>query len=142
MSGKHLLARTGWAAALGVLIFLVLSSVNSPATPIKPDVQRMIRESQQAQQPFIPARAGWNEPSSTTAALHNPVLASLTGDRVQQEYRETLATVATPDPWIVVALGMLIVLMRKLRSIEASRKRAAAVVAVVARENQPEQLAA
>jgi hypothetical protein len=141
MSGKHLLARTGWAAVAGMLIFLVLSSVNSPATPIKPDVQRMIRESQQAQQPFIPARAGWNEPSATTAALHNPVLASLTGDRVQQEYRETLMSVATPDPWILVALGMVIVLMRKLRSIEARRKSAAAV-ALVARGEQPEQLAA
>lgn len=110
-----------------MLIFLVLSSVNSNATPIKPDVQRMIRDTQQAQKPFIPARAGWSEPSSTTAALHNPVLASLNSDRVQQEYRETLMTVATPDPWILVALGMVIVLMRKLRSIEASRRRAAEV---------------
>jgi hypothetical protein len=123
-----------------MLIFLVLSSVNSPATPIKPDVQRMIREAQQAQQPFIPARAGWNEPSSNSPALRNPALASLTSDRVQQEYRETLATVATPDPWILVALAMVIVLMRKLRSMETARKRAEAIALVPGGE-QP-QLAA
>jgi hypothetical protein len=116
--------------------------VNSQATPIKPDVQRMIRESQQAQKPFIPARAGWSESSaSSSAALHNPVLESLTGDRAQQEIRETLATVATPDPWLIVALALVIVLMRKLRSIEAQRKRAAAI-SLVARGDQPEQLAA
>ena len=136
-----MLARTGWAAVLGMLIFLVLSSVNSQATPIKPDVQRMIREAQQAQRPFIPARAGWSEPSSDSAALHNPVLASLSSDRVQQEYRQTLAMVATPDPWIVVALAMVIVLMRKLRSMDAARKRAAAV-ALTAHGDEPEQLAA
>jgi hypothetical protein len=142
MSGKHLLARTGWAAVLGMLIFLVISAVNSKATPIKPDVKRMLRESQQAEKPFIPARAGWSEPTSTSAALHNPMLESLTGDRAQQEFRETLATVATPDPWILVALGMVVVLMRKLRSIEASRKRAEAIAMAARPEQQEPQLAA
>lgn len=127
MSGKRLLARTGLAAALGMLIFLFISAASSQATPIKPDVQRMIRESQQSQKPFIPARAGWTEPTSTTAALHNPVLESLKGDNARQEFRETLALVATPDPWLVIALVTIIVLMRKLRLIEESRKRAALV---------------
>lgn len=130
MTGKRLLARTGLAAALGMLIFLVLSSASSYATPIKPDVQRMIQESQQSQKPFIPARAGWSEPTSTTAALHNPVLESLKGDNARQEFRDTLAMIATPDPWLVVAMLTIIVLMRKLRTIEEARKHAAVVPVV------------
>ena len=138
MSGKRLLARTGLAAALGILIFLFISAASSQATPIKPDVQRMIRESQQSQKPFIPARAGWTEPASTTAALHNPVLESLKGDNAREEFRETLALVATPDPWLVVALVTIIVLMRKLRLIEENRKRAA-LVPVGARNPETEE---
>ena len=141
MTGKRLLARTGLVAALGMLIFLVLSSASAHATPIKPDVQRMIRESQQSQKPFIPARAGWSEPTSTTAALHNPVLESLKGDNARSEFRETLAMVATPDPWLVVAFLTIILLMRKLRTIEESRRRA--VVPVMTGNAEPEtQLAA
>ena len=106
-----------------MLIFLMISTVDSQATPIKPDVQKLIRQSQQNSQPFIPARAGWNEPVASASAAHNPVLDSIADDHMRQEFRETLASVATPDPWIVLALGTLIVLMRKLRSIEAQRRR-------------------
>jgi hypothetical protein len=143
MSGKRLLARTGFAAALGMLIFLVLSSVDSQATPIKPDVQKLIRQSQQSHQPFIPARAGWSEPVASASAVRNPVLASMADDHMRGEFRETLATVATPDPWIVLALATLIVLMRKLRSIEAERTRARMVrIPVVQPAVPPKRLAA
>jgi hypothetical protein len=124
MSGKRLLARTGLAAVLGILIFLALSTVESHATPIKPDVQKLIRQSQQMQKPFIPARAGWSEPVASASVIRNPVLESIADDHLRREFRETLSTVAVPDPWIVLALATLIFLMRKLRSIEAARKNA------------------
>ena len=130
------MARTGLVAALGMLLFLVLSTVDSQATPIKPDVQKLLRQSQQSQQPFIPARAGWNEPTSATTVVKNPILESVAGDHLSQEYRETLTAVATPDPWIVLALGALILLMRKLRTIEAQRNRMRKV-AVLARPAEP-----
>ena len=142
MSGKRLLARTGIAAVLGMLIFLMLSTVESHATPIKPDVQKLIRQSQPSSQPFIPARAGWSEPTASSSALRNPVLASMTDDHMRQEFRETLATVATPDPWIVLSLATLILLMRKLRSIEAQRNRARIAVLVVEPAAQQPRLAA
>lgn len=125
------MARTGLAAALGVLIFLMLSAVQSPATPIKPDVQRLLRQSQQNQQPFIPARAGWTEPSGSANLVRNPVLESISEEHMRQEFREMLIAVATPDPWFVVALVTLVFLMRKLRAMEAARAREAAALAVV-----------
>ncbi len=79
---------------------------------------------------FIPARAGWSEPAVTTA-VKNPLLESLAGEKWRAELRDELATIATPDPWIVLALGVLIVLMRKLRSIEAQRNRDRAAGMVV-----------
>lgn len=138
MSGKRLLARTGWAAALGMLIFLMLSSVESHATPIKPDIKKLIRQSQQqGQQTFIPARAGWSEPVASAMPARNPLLDSIAEDHMRREFRETLATVATPDPWIVIALVILIVLMRKLRSIEAERNRARATALPVTNPGEP-----
>lgn len=126
-------------AALGVLIFLMLSSVQSPATPIKPDVQKLLRQSQQNQQPFIPARAGWSEPGGAANPARNPVLESISEEHMRQEYRELLIAVATPDPWFVVALVTLVFLMRKLRALEAARAREAAGLAVVETQHEPPQ---
>ncbi len=136
------MARTGLVAALGMLIFLVLSSVESQATPIKPDVQKLIRQSQQTEHPFIPARAGWNEPTSATTVVRNPVLESVAGDHMRQEFRETLTAVATPDPWIALSLATLIVLMRKLRSIEARRSRVRAIAVMREPAAPPSRVAA
>ena len=143
MSGKSLLARTGWAAALGMLLFLFLSlAVDSQATPIKPDVQKLLQQSQQTQQPFIPARTGWNEPAASAAAPHNPVLESMQADHMREEFKETLATIATPDPWIALAIFMVVVLMRKLRSLEAQRRRATTVIVMPGSEPARPRLAA
>lgn len=136
------MTRTGLVAALGMLIFLVLSAAESQATPIKPDVQKLLRESQSTQKPFIPARAGWSEPSSATTVVRNPVLESVVGDHVQQEFRETLTAVATPDPWIVLALATLVLLMRSLRAIEAKRNRMAQVAVLSEPAKPPARLAA
>ncbi len=114
----------------GMLAFLILSAVQSQATPIRPDLQKLIKQSGQGQQMFIPARVGWNEPATTSAAK-NPMLESLAGEKWRAELRDELATIATPDPWIAVALVMLIFLMRKLRSIEAKRNRAQATAIVI-----------
>jgi hypothetical protein len=138
MSGKRLLARTGMVAALGMLIFLVLSTVDSQATPIKPDVQKLIKQSQQSHQPFIPARAGWNEPVATANAARNPVLDSVIGDHMRDEYRATLMEVATPDPWIALALATLILLLRTLRGIETKRTRLRAVPVLVPERAVPQ----
>lgn len=141
MSGKRLLARTGLAAIIGVLVFLALSTV-SRATPIKPDVQKLIRQSQQTTKPFIPARAGWSEPTASASILKNPVLESIADSHLRQEFRETLSSVAIPDPWIALALAALIFLMRKLRSIEANRKLALRPVLVAESAAEQSRVAA
>jgi hypothetical protein len=138
MTGKRLLARTGLVAALGMLIFLVLSSVESQATPIKPDVQRLLKQSQQNNQPFIPARAGWNGHLASASKPNNPILESISDDHMRQEFRETLATVAIPDPSFVVGMLALIFLMRKLRSMDVRRKRAQQMVTLVPKPATPQ----
>ena len=142
MSGRNLITRAGVAVVLGMLIFLVLSTVESQATPIKPDPQKLLQQSQQNQQPFIPARAGWNEPVAAASVPHNPLLESMQEDHMRREFKETLATAATPDPWIALALASVILLMRKLRSLEAQRNRARAALVVVANDTPPARLAA
>ncbi|HEY3928581.1 MAG TPA: hypothetical protein VGL89_09415 [Candidatus Koribacter sp.] len=125
-----------------MLIFLFFSVVDSQATPIKPDVQKLLQQSQQTQKPFIPARTGWNEPVASAAATHNPVLESIQDDHMRQEFKETLASIATPDPWIAFAIFMVVVLMRKLRSMEAQRRRGMAVAMMTESEPAQPRLAA
>lgn len=128
------------AAVLGALLFIVLSSIDSQATPIKPDVQKMLQQSQRSRQPFIPARAGWSDSAVSSAAV-NPALQSIAQDHLRREFQETLAAIATPDPWLVVALAAVIILMRKLRSMEAERK-PPTVVGVIEPEAPSVRLAA
>ncbi|ABF39081.1 hypothetical protein Acid345_0076 [Candidatus Koribacter versatilis Ellin345] len=109
----------------GMIVFLMISAVQSQATPIRPDLQKMIKQSEQGRQLFIPARAGWAEPAAAAITV-NPLLESLGGEKLRHDLRDELATIATPDPWIALALVTLILLMRKLRSIEAQKNRARA----------------
>lgn len=121
----------------GIIVFLVLSAVESQATPIRPDLQKLIKQSEQGRQMFIPARAGWSAPAAAAVTV-NPLLESLSGEKWRQDLRDELASIATPDPWIALALVSLIFLMRKLRSIETQRNRARAarLIAMPAAEVQ------
>jgi len=111
----------------GMIVFLMISAVESHATPIRPDLQKLIKQSEQGKQMFIPARVGWTEPVAASVTV-NPLLESLAGEKLRQNLREELATIATPDPWIALALTTLIFLMRKLRSIERKRTAVAQVI--------------
>ncbi len=47
MSGRRLIARTGLAMLAGMIVFLLFSVVESQATPIRPDLQKLIKQSEQ-----------------------------------------------------------------------------------------------
>ena len=92
------------------------------ATPIKPTAEQLLQEQQRPVMPYIPAQAGWNGPATQSQAdaaglesfnteeiLRNAELA--------RQHRALLMHVATPDPRVLVGFALIILLLRKLRTL-------------------------
>jgi hypothetical protein len=89
-------------AALAALLF-----VPAGATPIRPDLKRLLAEPQATQQ-FVPARAGWQGPETPTPP---PVHADATSRAV----RASLWAAAIPDPLAVLGIALAILFLRWVR---------------------------
>ena len=136
MSGRQILARL--ALALGLVFCICLFCGQSQATPVKPDLQKILKEQRQRQAPYEPARAGWDGPEVQRAAdvSPNPVLEAYGPASTARSIRAALTAAALPDPRAVLAIGVLIVLMRLLR--QQHDKRRVVLQAVPIRTEQPE----
>ena len=130
MNGKRLLRRvlavTG--ALCGFLLFLAITQ--SQATPIRPDVKKLINQPQQPSIHFAPARAGWNGPEMARSGdAPGLVLFGTASDA--QAVRESLITAFIPDPRIVAFLVALILLLRQFRNWRMSPHAAPSGASVV-----------
>ncbi|HWR16186.1 MAG TPA: hypothetical protein VN577_15265 [Terriglobales bacterium] len=114
-----------WSCALVVLI-----AATAFAVPIKPDLEKMLKQQEQRPQPFEPARAGWNGPEMVRAqdVAPNPVYEAYGPASTVREIRASLAAAATPDPKALVAIGILILLLRYSRHQRMEREKVAAQV--------------
>jgi len=90
-------------AGLAALLF-----VPATATPIRPDLKRLLAEPQ-ATQPFVPARAGWHGPETP------PPPPPQQAETASRAVRASLWAAAIPDPWAVLAIGVAILFLRRLR---------------------------
>ena len=99
------------------------------AVPIKPDLEKILKEQQQAPRHYEPARAGWNGPEMVKAqeSSPNPVYEAYGPASTARAIRASLRAAATPDPVALLGIGMLILLLRMVR---AQGKRKAAVVVI------------
>ena len=121
--GKVLLNKTKSATynpiVLTSLLVLLLTALPSRATPIKPTAEQLLQQQQQPVMPYIPAQAGWNGPATQSQAdlegfnteeiLRNAELA--------RQHRAILMQVAIPDPRVLLAFALIILLLRKLRAL-------------------------
>ena len=91
------------------------------ATPIKPTAEQLLQQQQQPVMPFIPAQAGWQAPAQpqTTAADFETFNAEeiLRNAELARQRRAILMQVAIPDPRVLVAFALIILLLRKLRAL-------------------------
>jgi hypothetical protein len=120
VSNKRLVQRilTVLGAAALFLLFLAAAQGRASATPIRPDVRKLVEQPPNATPPYEPARAGWNGPETSAADM---ALAAAQAARVQEVHR-ALAVVVTPDPRAWLAILLLIVVMRKLRAQREARQ--------------------
>ncbi len=113
-------------ALCGFLLFLAITQ--SQATPIRPDVKKLVNQPQQQEMNFAPARAGWNGPEMARSDAPSLVLFGPAADA--QAVRESLMSAFIPDPRAVALLAALILLLRQFHAWRASRVPQAATATV------------
>lgn len=105
-----------WALPFGT-VFALFVAVSATAVPIKPDLQKILKQQQERPTRFEPARAGWNGPEAPLAsdAVRNPVYEAYGPASTTRAIRAALIAAATPDPVSVLAIGVLILFWRYSR---------------------------
>ncbi len=118
MSGKGLAIRIGLVLAITAGFFVFLS-VEANATPIRPDLQKLLAEPQEPS--FAPARAGWDGPEMSVTA--SPAARELLEhSAARQMMRASLLALLVPDFRILLLIGLAIILLRRLwRSARPAR---------------------
>jgi hypothetical protein len=105
-------------AAVGLLSFL---GATSHASPIRPDIKKLLAQPAQQQQmpPYVPARAGWKGPEISTArTAPNPTYESLSPAATARDVRATMLATMMPDYRILALLALVILLLRRIRTTQ------------------------
>jgi hypothetical protein len=126
-----------------VAIAIFVAAASAAAVPVKPDLEKILKQQQERPMPFEPARAGWNGPESAPAGavVRNPVYEAYGPESTQRAIRASLVAAATPDPLSFLAIGVLILFWRYTRKQRMQRERAN-VVSITALETMEERKAA
>jgi hypothetical protein len=124
VTGTGLLKRI-LAVLAGAMFFLLFTAVvRSNATPIHPDLKKVLAPTQdQAQFPL--ARAGWDGPEAPTAqqSPRNATLEQIGPEASARAARASLRAAALPDYRAVAGILLVVLLLRRIR---AERKPSAA----------------
>ncbi len=87
------------------------------ATPIKPDIKKLVAEPQQPQTPYMPARAGWNGPEMQKVPVDAaPPAFSHAG--TARAIRASLLAAIVPDWRMALALAIAIFVLRRLQRLQ------------------------
>lgn len=123
--------RVRWTEWL-VLAFAILLCLcaNAFAVPVKPDLEKMLKQQEQRPRHYEPARAGWNGPEMVKPqeSAPNPVYEAYGPASTARAIRAALRAAATPDPIALLGIGMLILLWRVVRQQGHRQKGALAVI--------------
>jgi len=118
------------------LAFALLAAIGAAGTafavPVKPDLEKILKQQDQRKRTFEPAQAGWNGPEMQRPqdASPNAVLEAYGPAATVRSVRAALMAAAVPDPKAVLAIAVLIMLMRIMRQVQERRRQAAVVVPI------------
>jgi disulfide bond formation protein DsbB len=107
---------------LALVALFLAAALSAGATPIRPDIRKLVAEPTHDTIQFAPARAGWNGPEGSTsnAQFTNPAVERLTPAAAARETRAAMLALAIPDWRVIIAIAGLIVLLR----VASRRKKA------------------
>ena len=99
---------------LQLIVLIAAFSVLAGGSPIRPDIQKLLSTPRPRQQPFAPARAGWDGPETNSNATDSAhaALERFGPAATAREVRTGLISAAMPDPKIWGCLIMLILVLR------------------------------
>ncbi len=127
MSGIYLVKRIVNISLMALSFVLLLSATIAGATPIKPDVRKILAQPTPAVNQFVPARAGWNGPEMPTRAdLANTTYDQFGPQGTARQVHQALFAAFIPD---YRALGAVILIILLLRRMTTHRRRALAPAA-------------
>jgi hypothetical protein len=114
------------------LAAILAMALTASATPIRPDIRKLVAEPSQETIQFAPARAGWNgsEAAVNNAQFTNPAVERLTPAAARREVRASMLALAFPDWRILAAIVGLIVVLRMARRKLRTEKKVEAAVTV------------
>lgn len=116
MSAKRLLKRIVSVLLMTVVTFVLLTVIRAEATPIRPDVRKVLAEPQPSADDFSPARAGWNGPETASSAQPvNTTYEQLSPANTARTVRASLIAAALPDYRVLAAILLVILLLRRIR---------------------------
>jgi hypothetical protein len=99
--------------AAGLLTFV---GATAYASPIRPDIKKLLAQPPAPTPQYVPARAGWNGPEISTAhTAPNPTYESLSPATAARELRASLMATMVPDYRVLVLLALVILLLRRMR---------------------------
>jgi len=125
------LAKRIWWVALGVFFLLLwAAAVDSKATPIRPNLERVLAQPQESVQ-FPVARAGWDGPPASAQGGSNPTLERIGPEASARAAQRSLKAAAIPDYRAVAGILLVILLLRRIQSPKkASRAKTAATESI------------
>ena len=122
-----------------VLAAVLALALTASATPIRPDIRKLVAEPSQETIQFAPARAGWNgsEAAVNNAQFTNPAVERLTPAAAAREVRASMLALAVPDWRILAAIVGLIVVLRVARHKLRPEQKPEAPVGIPAERLRP-----
>ena len=106
------------------LAIAILFGISAYAIPIKPNLEKILKQQEQTPRPYEPARAGWDGPEMVRPqeASPNPVYETYGPASSARAVRAALRQAAMPDPIAIAGIGMLILLWRVARNHQTQRR--------------------
>ncbi|MGZ4833749.1 MAG: hypothetical protein ACXVZQ_12535 [Terriglobales bacterium] len=143
MTGKSLLKRIVVTMALAAGFVMFMAALEADATPIRPDIRKIVEQPPAEAAQSVPARAGWDGPEMAAGQPGGGIFlkTELTGERLARAERAELIAAATPNPQAILGIAAVIFLLRVLRQHDERRAKVN-VVAPRRLETPEEQIAA
>ncbi len=120
MSGLELVKRIVTVTLMAAAFFVLLSVIKLEATPIHPDVRKVLARPTESPADFAPARAGWDGPETPKGIQTlNTTYEQLGPAATARKVHQSLLAAFVPDYRV---LGSLLLMMMLLRRIVVRRR--------------------
>lgn len=98
------------------MLILVLAAA-AAATPIQPDLEKLLSKPRSEQEWFEPARAGWDGPETESSGFSRSTFAlrNFGPAETARAARASFLAAAVPDPRVWACVCVLILLLRRLK---------------------------